>query len=154
MFSSFHNSRVEVEVCSLSGLVYCLEVTSTTIHRRKLSWLLYEWESQAFFPVGRGIWFEPRAVLPLHSCDLLSVGDDATLLYTRGKSLLESWVTTFLPDWQPPLIFVWFFSNFLCMCSCIVDSAHVILKYIRQRLRVAVSREDKWYPTILRVICL
>ena len=33
----------------------------------------------------------------------------------RGKSLLESWVTTFLPDWQPPLIFVRFISNFLCM---------------------------------------
>ena len=49
--------------------------------RRKLSWLLYEWESQAFFPVGRGIWFEPRAVLPLHSCDLLSVGDDANKVH-------------------------------------------------------------------------
>ena len=29
----------------------------------------------------------------------------------RGKSLLESWGTTFLPDWQPPLIFVWFTSK-------------------------------------------
>ena len=28
-------------------------------------------------------------------------------LWTRGKSLFELWVTTFLPDWQPPLIFVW-----------------------------------------------
>ena len=27
---------------------------------------------------------------------------------SRGKSLLELWVTTFLPNWQPPLIFVWF----------------------------------------------
>ena len=25
---------------------------------------------------------------------------------------------------------------------------------MKQRLRVAVSREEKWYPTILRVICL
>ena len=32
---------------------------------------------------------------------------------TRGKSLSELWITTFLPDWQPPLIFVWFLSNFL-----------------------------------------
>ena len=42
------------------------------------------------------------------------------------------------------------------MCSNSVDSAHVILKEIRQRLRVAraVSQEEKWYPTILRVICL
>ena len=31
--------------------------------------------------------------------------------YARGKSLLESWGTTFLPDWQPPLIFVWFTSK-------------------------------------------
>ena len=30
---------------------------------------------------------------------------------TNDKSLLESWVTTFLPDWQPPLIFVWFTSK-------------------------------------------
>ena len=30
---------------------------------------------------------------------------------TRGKSLLESWSTTFLPDWQLPLIFVWFTSK-------------------------------------------
>ena len=33
-------------------------------------------------------------------------------------------------------------------------SADVNLKYIRQRLRVAVSQEEKWYLTILRVICL
>ena len=30
---------------------------------------------------------------------------------TRVKSLLESLVTTFLPDWQPPLLFVWFTSK-------------------------------------------
>ena len=56
--------------------------------------------------------------------------DVKTIYYTttRGKSLLESWVTTFLPDWQPHLIFVRFISNFLCMCSNSVDSAHVILK--------------------------
>ena len=29
----------------------------------------------------------------------------------RGKSLLESWGTTFLFDWQPPFIFVWFTSK-------------------------------------------
>ena len=29
----------------------------------------------------------------------------------RGKSFLESWVTTLLPDWQPPCIFVWFISK-------------------------------------------
>ena len=49
-------------------------------------------------------------------------------LVTRGKSLLELWVTTFIPDWQPPFIFVRFISNFLCMCSYIMASAHVILK--------------------------
>ena len=30
------------------------------------------------------------------------------IFFSRGKSLLESWGTTFLPDWQPPLIFVRF----------------------------------------------
>ena len=54
------------------------------------------------------------------------------------------WVTTFLPDWQPPLIFVQFISNFLCVCSDSMASAHVILKLMRQRLRVAVSQEEKW----------
>ena len=29
----------------------------------------------------------------------------------RGKSLLKSWDTTLLPNWQPPLIFVWFTSK-------------------------------------------
>ena len=49
---------------------------------------------------------------------------------TRGKSLLELWIldTTFLPDWQQPLIFVRFISNFLCMDSNSMGSAHVILK--------------------------
>ena len=47
---------------------------------------------------------------------------------TRGKSLLESWVITFLPDWQLPLIFVRFITNFFCMCSNSMASAHVILK--------------------------
>ena len=36
---------------------------------------------------------------------------------SRGKSLLELWVTTFLPNWQPPLIFVRFTSKFLCMST-------------------------------------
>ena len=30
---------------------------------------------------------------------------------TRGKSLLDWWGTTFLRDWQLPLIFVWFTSK-------------------------------------------
>ena len=47
---------------------------------------------------------------------------------TRGKSLLELWGTTFLPDWQLPLIFVWFISNFLCMFTNSMSSAHAILK--------------------------
>ena len=50
------------------------------------------------------------------------------IYYIRGKSLLELWVTTFLHDWQPPLIFVRFISNFLCMYSNSMASAHVILK--------------------------
>ena len=50
------------------------------------------------------------------------------LWYSRGKSPLESWFTTFLPDWQLPLIFVRFISNFLCMCSNGMASAHGILK--------------------------
>ena len=32
-------------------------------------------------------------------------------LETRGKSHIESWGTTFLPEWQPPLTFVWFTSR-------------------------------------------
>ena len=50
------------------------------------------------------------------------------IFYARGQSLYELWVTTFLPNWQPPLIFMQFISNFFCMCSNSVDSAHVILK--------------------------
>ena len=46
----------------------------------------------------------------------------------RGKSLLELRVTTFLPNWKLPIIFVWFISNFLCMCSKNMVSPHVILK--------------------------
>ena len=45
----------------------------------------------------------------------------------RGKSLLELWVTTFLSDWQPPLIFVRFIWNFLYIRYNIMASAHVIL---------------------------
>ena len=46
----------------------------------------------------------------------------------RGKSPLELWVTTFLSNWQPPLIFVRFISYFLCMYSDSMASGHVILK--------------------------
>ena len=48
--------------------------------------------------------------------------------HARGKSLLELWVTIFLPDWQPSLIFVLCISNFLCMCSNGMASACVVLK--------------------------
>ena len=34
-----------------------------------------------------------------------------SIALVRDKSLLESWGTTFHPDWQPPLIFVWFTSK-------------------------------------------
>ena len=40
------------------------------------------------------------------------------------------------------------------MCSNSMASADVILKQIRLRFRVTVCQEEKWYPTILRVICL
>ena len=49
-------------------------------------------------------------------------------LFFRGKSFLELWATTFLPDWQLSLIFVRFIPNFLCMCSNSMDSAYVIFK--------------------------
>ena len=35
---------------------------------------------------------------------------DFSVQTARGKSLLESWGATFLPDWQPPLIFFKFSS--------------------------------------------
>ena len=48
-------------------------------------------------------------------------------LLTRGKSLKELWVSTFLPDWQLPLKFVQFISNFLCMCdSSMASSLHIL----------------------------
>ena len=48
--------------------------------------------------------------------------------FAGGKSLLESWVTTFLPDWELPFIFVRFMTNFFFMCSNSMVSAHMILK--------------------------
>ena len=41
----------------------------------------------------------------------IAVNCKVLLMSSRGKSLLELWGTTFLPDWQPPLIFVWFTSK-------------------------------------------
>ena len=64
----------------------------------------------------------------------------------RGKSLLELWLTTFLPDWQPPLIFVWFISNFLCMCSNSMDSAHVILKVNQTKIKGSCQSGRKMVP--------
>ena len=40
-----------------------------------------------------------------------SMESEKGMILHRGKSFLELWVTTFLPDWQPPLIFVWFTSK-------------------------------------------
>ena len=42
--------------------------------------------------------------LPLHTLQQMQ----SKVHSTRGKSLLESSVTTILPNWQLPLIFVWF----------------------------------------------
>ena len=56
----------------------------------------------------------------------LSLGTDLPYV-PRCKSLLESWVATYISDWQPPLIFVRFISNFLCMCFSSMASTHVIL---------------------------
>ena len=63
-------------------------------------------------------------LLSLHSTRTNSAKFKRTLyiyiMAARGNSLLELWVTTFLPDRQSPLIFVRFISNFLCMCSNIM----------------------------------
>ena len=61
--------------------------------------------------LGKKIWPNVQCLVPLgHGCGGCGC-------CSRGKSLLESWVTTFLSDWQPPLIFVRFTFNLLCMCS-------------------------------------
>ena len=64
----------------------------------------------------------------------------------RGKSLLELWVTTFLPDWQPPLIFVRFISIFFCMYSISIASAHVILGSGKSSTPRKVLPREKFYP--------
>ena len=45
----------------------------------------------------------------------IGITSDLFKFIDRGKSLLKLWVTTFLPDWQPPLILVRFISNFFCI---------------------------------------
>ena len=41
----------------------------------------------------------------------IKVHKPLTVMDSRGKSLLELWGITFLPDWQLPLTFVWFTSK-------------------------------------------
>ena len=83
-----------------------------------LNILKIDWGDQSVRAVGRIIFLFKEKDQSEFEC----------LRTARGKSLLELWVTTFLPDLQPPLIFVRFISNFLCMCSYSMASAHVILK--------------------------
>ena len=71
------------------------------------------------------VWQNPSAWF-IHNVNILPVR--MRKYHIRDKSLLELWDTTFLPDWLPTLIFVWFISNFLCIRSISMSSAHVILK--------------------------
>ena len=69
-----------------------------------------------------------NAVARDHSKTMLTKpGDCWNFNATRGQSLLESWGTTSLHDWQPPLIYVRFISKFLCNCSFSMANVHVIL---------------------------
>ena len=54
---------------------------------------------------------------------------------SRGKLHLKLRVTIFLPEWQPPLIFVRFISNFLWL----------VLMWFWSK------SNKKWHPTILRI---
>ena len=74
MYMIFSHISVPAQMWTI--YIALIEIAHLTTYTKWL--LLYEWESQAFFPVGRGIWFEPRAA-PFRSCDLLSVGDDAKI---------------------------------------------------------------------------
>ena len=54
-------------------------------------------------------------ILPSLTCSAICLGVILELRWPIlgffnywGKSLIESWRTTFIPDWQPPLIFAWF----------------------------------------------
>ena len=144
----------------LSKLIYTLH-TYTALRRYRESLIIQVWyfscKNNLIQNSWHLIWLNSKCYSKLSTLAVTVRPTDCNVDFfkvPRGKSLLELWATTFLPNWQLPLIFVRFISNFLFMCSNDMASAHVISKQIRQRLRVAFSQEEKWYPTILRVICL
>ena len=61
----------------------------------------------------------------------------------RGESLLESWGTAFLPDWQPPLIFVRIYFKISWALVILLEYMHKKFEINRTKIRVAVSREEK-----------
>ena len=94
-------------------LIFC-ELSSGLKWNRKIS--VVDW--------GRSFWSKALAfVLRYHTLfQKLKNSSKTSIICIEKKAKifrgnLELWVTTFLPDRQPPLIFVQFISNFLCVCS-------------------------------------
>ena len=71
----------------------------------------------------------------ISSCDSMLTCIKVHVIFPSNCPIYQRQITLsivgylFLHDWQPPLIFVRFISNFLCMCSKSMASAHVILKF-------------------------
>ena len=53
----------------------------------------------------------------------------------RGKSLLESWGTTFVPLWQSPLIFVWIYFKISWILAMLLEHMHKKFEINRTKIK-------------------
>ena len=119
--------------------MYSLMYVCPTIH----AWITfssffrgrYRLKNCATLPMQHWFWYSM-----LHKCNIIPT-DSFYKFYFKasGKSLLESWVTTFLPNWQPSLIFVWFTSKSHEHYPHYKSTCKRSLRLIWQRLRVDVA---------------
>ena len=92
------SARIHETYLALGKIHSSLRCSSRLCHTVSETQILFRKPEYIFRKIPRFLMTDAAATNTWLVCSLLN----------RGKSLLESWGTTFLSDWQPPLIFVWF----------------------------------------------
>ena len=69
--------------------------------------------------------------------------DEREAGFTRGKSLLESWGTTFLHDWQSPLIFFLIYVKITWALAILLEHMHKKFEINRTKIKGGCQSQEK-----------
>ena len=106
-----------VVLCSCAVKIISCSFFAKIPHRANRVIKMHSLCSRFFAPIFENIVNAAQASLAQHCGTLIRRVMKSYYIYIYHIMKVYNSFYTFLPDWQPPLIFVRFISNFLCICT-------------------------------------